>query len=293
MQYSLDEIEDQITDLPMLPSVLFELSKANPDDVDFFDDLYALASTDPSLASLIISWANSAESSPNVCIHSLRAALMRRGSQNIYKMVALASVAKVFIPSKQEHKDLWLHSVQVAIITSEVYKRVYGDGEARELSYLCGLLHDIGRLVLFQVSPCVLEQVEDSFWQTPDELIQIENENLGYDHSSLGFLAAQKMKVPNLICNIIRFHHSSKALTHPKVPETMKRILLCLQVADAMCVFFARNSEDFENIPHKEEFMSYVFKEEWGESEHILDDMFGSLQEHMDDAQEQIKTIGL
>lgn len=292
MQYSLKEIEGQITDLPMLPSVLFKLSQANPNDVDFFDDLHALASNDPTLASLIISSANSAESSPNVCIHSLRAALLRRGSNNIYKTIALASVAKVFIPSKQEHKDLWLHSIQVAIITSEVYKHVYGEGDARELSYLCGLLHDIGRLVLFQVSPSVLEQVEDAFWQTPDELIQIENENLGYDHSSLGFLAAQKMKVPSLICNIIRFHHSSTALTHPKVPKVMKRILLCLQVADAMCVFFARNSEDFDNTTHKDEFMSYVFKAEWGESEHIIGDIFGSLMEHMDNANEQAKVIG-
>lgn len=295
MHYTLEELEAKMTDLPLLPAVMFELCKADPDDVDFFDDLYRLACSDPALASLIIASANAASSSPNVHIHSLKAALTRIGSKPIYRLIALASVAKVFIPNKPQHKELWLHSVQVAILTSEIFKDVYGKGEAAELAYLCGLLHDIGRLVMFQFSPDVIEYVEETEWNTPDDLIEIESENLGYDHSSLGYLATQKMKVPSLICNIIRYHHSVKALNHPKVPKQMQKILLCLQVADAISVYICRHTcwESLTLEQLKADILSSALKEDWTEVFPAMDNLIHLLPAHMNDASKQAQALGI
>lgn len=295
MQYTLEELEAKMTDLPLLPAVMFELCKADPDDVDFFDDLYRLACSDPSLASLILASANAASSSPNVHIHSLRAALTRIGSKSIYRLVALASVAKVFIPNQPQHRELWLHSVQVAILTSEIYKSVYGKGEAAELAYLCGLLHDIGRLVMFQFSPDIIEHIEKTEWCTPDDLIEVESVSLGYDHSSLGFLATQKMKLPTLICNIIRYHHSVKALTHEKVPKQMQKILLCLQVADAMSVYICRHRswESLSVDQLKSDMFESVLKEDWSDIFPALDTIIKQLTEQMKNATEQAQALGI
>ena len=295
MQYSLSELENKITDLPMLPAVMFELCKADPDDVDFFDDLYKLAVSDPSLAALIMSSANSASSSPNVHIHSLKAGLTRIGSKSIYSLLALASVSKVFLPSKPQHKELWMHSVQVGILTQRIYEHLYVNDNDCELAYLCGLLHDIGRLVMFQFSPDIVDVIDNTEWKTPDDLIDIESESLGYDHSSIGFIATEKMELPRIICNTIRFHHSVKALTHPKVPQRMQKILLCLQVADAISVYITRHPA-WNEVPIEQlqaDIITSCIKPEWKEVLPAMDKICCILSSEMEKALIQSKSLGL
>ncbi|MCP4597126.1 HDOD domain-containing protein [Neptuniibacter sp.] len=295
MQYSLIELESKITELPMLPAVIFELSKANPDDINFFDKLYELAHSDPALASMIISSANAASSSPNVHIHSLKAALTRVGSQTIYRLVALASVSKVFIPSRKHHKELWQHSVEVGILSAEIYKQLFGDGESVQVAYLCGLLHDIGRLVMFQFSPDVIDSIAQADWETPDDLIDVESDKLGYDHCSLGYMVTKKMDLPSLITNVIRYHHSVRALKHPKVPKTIKRILISLQVADAISVYVSRHDDCF-NWCHEQleaDMIKSIIKPEWEIVLPIMPHICSILSSEIEKAEEQSRALGL
>jgi len=45
-----------------------------------------------------------------------------------------------------------------------------------EQAYLCGLLHDIGRFVLFDREIDQLNMVESTHWQTPVQLVESERE---------------------------------------------------------------------------------------------------------------------
>lgn len=292
---TLDEFEEQISELPLLPMVAYELCKADPEDADFFEDLYRLASSDPSLATLIISSANSAISSPAVSVLSLKSALTRVGSKSAYRLVVLSSVSKVFLPTQPQHKDLWLHSVEVGILTSHIHRLLYDDQEEAELAYLCGLLHDIGRLVMFQFSPEIIDEVEASNWKIPEELVDIENTHLGFDHTSLGYLAGKKMQLPSVICNIIKYHHSVRALRHPKVPDDLKRILLCLQVADAISAYIARYPE-WSLLPDNQLLMEVettCMKGEWVSIKPVLPEVCRKLKTMTKTALEQTKALGL
>jgi len=53
-------------------------------------------------------------------------------------------------------------------------------------AYLAGLLHDIGRFVLFDQSPEFIRAVDDLAWTTPTELIEAERQICGIDHAELG-----------------------------------------------------------------------------------------------------------
>lgn len=292
---SIHELESKFSDLPMLPGVIVELCRSDPNDPNFFEDLYKLARKDPTLASLIVSTANSAASSPSHHISDIRSALTRIGSQSVYKVVALASVSKVFIPSKPAHRALWLHSLQVGSLTSSIHHHLYGKTEETEIAFLCGLLHDIGRLVMFQLTPELIELIDSKEWNTPDDLVDIETDNFGFDHSKLGYLATKKIHMPSMVCNIIRYHHSISALTHEKVPTPMKRILLALQVADAISVYITRHP-DWRELSKEQlaaDLQENCLKPQWSDVFSKLEDICEELDAQMALAEEQTHSIGL
>ncbi len=232
----------------MLPGVIFELMKSDPDDVEFYDKIHELAASDPPLALFIIGYANSAASSPNHHIDGLKSALTRVGAKTIYQLLTTLTIAKVFIPQKKEQKDLWRHSIEVATIASFLSRTTVGLHVQAETAYIAGLLHDIGRFVLFQVSPFALEETEAQGWSSPTELVSIEEKTVGFTHAKIGYLACQKLNVPNLIGSVARYHHHYNLYTHPKAPKTLKELSLLIQLADEVSVLIMKDDQ-WRNLP--------------------------------------------
>ncbi|MCP4596608.1 HDOD domain-containing protein [Neptuniibacter sp.] len=240
---SLKDINDEVAQLPLLPGVLFELMKLDPEDTVFYDRMLQLAKIDPPLATFIIAYSNSAISSPNSKIDSLQSALTRVGSRTIMELLTALSVSKVFVPQKKEHKEIWRHSIEVAHIASYLARLSPDEASNPDTAYLAGLLHDIGRFVLFQLSPEVLNEIDEKGWGSPDELIAVELETIGFDHSKVGYLACKKLEIPQLIANVVRYHHKVAVISHPKAPQDLQSLSLYIQVADAVSMMLANNED--------------------------------------------------
>lgn len=249
----------------MLPGVLFQLMKLDPEDMEFYDTMLQLAKSAPPLAAFILGYSNSTISSPNSNIDSIQTALTRVGSRTIIELLTTLSVSKVFVPTKDEHKEIWRHSIEVASIAAFLAKLTPGEHFNPETAYLSGLLHDIGRFVLFQLAPDALNETDAKGWSTPNELISAELETIGFTHSKVGFLACKKLEIPSLVANVVRYHHNIEIVSHPKAPKALQSMSLVVQVADAISVLLMKNEEwkhwSEENL--NEHILSYCVHPDW------------------------------
>ena len=238
---TLEEITEHVDQLPMLPAILFEIMQCDAEDENFYERIYELAKSDPSLAAFILSYANSAASFATHHIDGLKTALTRVGSQTIVDLLTTLSVARVFIPKKKEHKALWQHSIEVANIASFI-SRVSGSHQVPpDEAYMGGLLHDIGRFVLFQLAPSALDETDAKGWHTPQELSDVERELLGFDHAKVGYITCKKLNLPQLLINMVRYHHHYEIVEHPRAPKELQELSLIVQFADSVSVFLSQN----------------------------------------------------
>lgn len=186
-------LDQRQLNLPLLPQVVTEvLQLAGDEDADL-RRLGALIETDQSLAGHVLRTANSAAFSVSGPISSLRQAMARLGLRNVSQIALAAAlgpslfVAPGFEPLVQ---SLWRDSLATALWARELVLR---GGRDAELSFLCGLLHQIGRPVVLRevleagraglaLDEALLVRLMDRFatpvgielathWQLPDPVI--------------------------------------------------------------------------------------------------------------------------
>jgi putative nucleotidyltransferase with HDIG domain len=264
---NLEKITRHVDQLPMLPGVLFQLMKLNADDEKFYDQVYNLAKTDPPLASFILGYANSAASSPNNPINSLQAALTRVGSQTIVNLITTLSVSKVFVPSQPEHKAIWKHSIETATIAAFISKITHHHEVEPDMAYMCGLLHDIGRFVLFQFAPKALDETDAIGWGSPNELPLVEKKILGTSHAEIGYIACQKLHLPNIVSSLVKHHHNYNIYSNHKAPKVFRELVLIIQFADFLSVMALKtpNWEKLSNSALKAHIRTHCVMKSWDE----------------------------
>ena len=222
-------LEKHIRDLPVLPQAVVKLMALDPDQDDFFDRLLDVIQPEPNYSARVLAMANSAASGSQVAITTLKAALSRIGSRGARNLILALAVTRVFVPRDDWEKSLWRHALHVAIAARE-FARTEGDSEfSPEEAYACGLLHDIGRFVLFQEGPQVLRRIDEGEWDTPEGLLAMEKSICGLAHTDLGALACEHWKLPELICELVRNHHAPPA---PAPQGKLGRLTAVVRAAD-------------------------------------------------------------
>ncbi len=238
---ALDAMERKIDELPLLPQVLVRILQLSSAQDDYFERIDQLAREDPPFAVRLLALANSASSSPVSPIKSIRDALTRVGAATITSLVASLAVQRVFVPSCPSQVALWTHSVSVAVAAEMIAEAVpllkLDSGQA----YLGGLLHDIGRFVMFEHAPEHLLKVDESHWSSPEALIAADVEVFKFTHSELGYLACSHWGLPGDLTEIVRRHHEE--LNGAFKPGSIEAYIHCIGIADRLDVFLFQQQQ--------------------------------------------------
>ena len=216
---------ERLEELPVLPAVVVRLMQLDDEAPHYFDEVLQLVQSEPSFSARILALANSAASAPRQPIVSTKDALQRLGTRQAVSMLLATAVARVFVPRDRWEKCLWRHSLEVAVLARELAGRSHKVDP--EHAYTCGLLHDLGRFILFHQEPEELGRVENAPWTTASELLAAERSVFGITHSELGALACRTWRLPEAIGHVVSTHHSVLG----GVNNDLGRIV---QVADAM-----------------------------------------------------------
>ena len=251
-QKAVIRIDKAIAELPLLPSAVCNLMALSTNDNKYFEKVYQYAEQDPTFALRIIKLANSAASAPREDLTSIKQAVIRIGSKQIKNLATAFAVTKIFVPSNKSERNLWLHAIQLAVASQTIAGLAVEHPVDPEKAYLCGLLHDIGRFVLFSLVPDGPLKIDEKDWKTPDELIEAEQEAVGTDHAKLGAYAAKKWTLPSELANVISNHHNYVYSLIPSVDKNEAALIRIVQMADFFSVLLMVNP-DILFLPAKQQ----------------------------------------
>jgi putative nucleotidyltransferase with HDIG domain len=194
------------TELPPLPGSALRVA-ALVQDLDATTRSIADAvGLDPVLAARVLRAANSPLYMMERRVTSLTNAVNILGNNAIHMLVIISVAGGAFgskgEQSKFEHA-LWEHSIAVGLAAREV-SHVLGMRGVEE-AFLCGLLHDIGKLLLARYDPELYERVIAC--RGEQESLECEQELYGYTHSQIGALVAKRWNLPEEFSYAIYNHH--------------------------------------------------------------------------------------
>ena len=195
-----------------LPQTFHRLQEVvqNPDSS--MSDIGEVLMADQALSARILQLANSSFYGFPSRIETISHAVTMIGAEQMVALVQGTCVASIFsrVPRELVNMELfWRHSIACGVTARLVAARRREPNTER--FFLLGLLHDIGRLVIFQHLPEQAAATLELAGQEQRLLFQCENTILGFDHATVGYDLLRTWKLPARLCEPIKMHHSYSA----------------------------------------------------------------------------------
>jgi len=220
---------------------LFEKGVSLPPQPRILQDLYAklrngvadirvyarLLAQDPAIVAMLFKVVQSASFQrfqPFGSIEHILQAIGLQRAANLVRVVALSSALPA-THNRKAFETFWSRSLvvsELAMLIAE--ERVMVCNIFPDQALLAGAFHDCGVPVLMQRFPSYCQDMcldEPGRWPDPDE----EDRRFNADHCVVGYLVAKYWRLPEFICDAIRFHHDIKRLEN-HAARTMVAILL-------------------------------------------------------------------
>ncbi len=224
----LDVLVAEVNKLVSLPDIYYRLESALESATATINDFSKLLSSDPDLCARLLRMANSAFYSFPAKIETIDRAISTIGMRQIRELVLVTSVIEMFEGVDIQHvsmRSFWEHSVAVGVLSRAVAKYA-GLGQIDRF-YIPGLLHDIGRLLLFLKLPTFMSEIMQQSSAEAKPLFLLEQEHLGYSHAEVGGRLLELWKVPQSIYEPVGCHH------HPERAHDFALMASAANVSDA------------------------------------------------------------
>ncbi len=197
----------RIERLASIPQVVFQLIDALGDAASDASDLERIIESDQGLASKVLSLANSAFYGFSQQITTVRRAVVAIGFKELRLLALGAGLADLFdprrVPDRFDGQALWVHCLGVSWIARQLAEaaRYPEPGEIQ----VAGLLHDLGKLVLFTH----LEEEAETILDLAAQGVPFHEaeRRLGLPHTVIGGMLAAKWGLPEVLISAIRYHH--------------------------------------------------------------------------------------
>ncbi len=229
--------------MPFLQGTMFRFSQMDPLADNFSQEMLRLCKADPMLALFLLRLANSGRGAKNQPVTTINDALRKVRPQRLFHLIDSASVTRIFSPSKPEYKGLWQHSIETAVFAEFSARKIEGFSVPPALAYNAGFIHDIGRFLFLEHTPQTLDDTEKVGWTTPMELPDLERMLLGLDHAELGYRAAEKWGLPNILQRMLRHHHHYGLWLDSNFPKLLRELVVIVQFADFVSVLVEKDPD--------------------------------------------------
>lgn len=210
-EYSAESLEHLLKDvsaLPSLPLLYNRLDEAINHPRSSIADIAKVMSEDQGLASRVLKLANSPLFGYFSKIDTITQAVTIIGIQQVRDLALAISVMGLFkgIPEDLITMDrFWKHSIACAL-TARVLATSRRETNL-ERFFVAGILHDIGRLVMFLRIPDLCREMIETASQERLCLHDVERRRLGYDHADLGGALLRQWKLPLRVADPVENHH--------------------------------------------------------------------------------------
>jgi HD-like signal output (HDOD) protein len=207
------------SELASFPDIYFRIREVLADESASADAIAKVVSTDMSLSAKLIKLVNSPLYGFPQTIDSISRAVTLVGGKELSTLALGISAINYFKdipPELVDMKTFWRHS-----ITCGIFAKILAgtqSGLAPERFFTAGLLHDVGRLILFKKLPYACTEAMLYARENSIPLVEAEREIMGFCHTDISAPLLASWDFPETLSNMINFHHNPMEFPNPLEP---------------------------------------------------------------------------
>jgi HD-like signal output (HDOD) protein len=217
----LQRLTQESITLPEIPSIVFELNEVIANPLSSAEDIAQVVHRSPSLTALLLKIVNSPFYGFPSKIDKISLAVTLIGTREISGLALGISIISMFNNIPKEILSMYSflrHSLACGII-SRILAAHKSIPQTEQL-FVSGLLHDLGRLILYSYFPEESLNILSRSRLSDRLLYQQENDYLGCNHTHLVKQLLQEWKLPMALENNVFYHHSPSDAQQP-IPATL------------------------------------------------------------------------
>jgi putative nucleotidyltransferase with HDIG domain len=216
-----------VGNLPAMPRIAAEIMEKLSNPSVLPSDIHNLVAKDQGLAARVLKVANSPYYGATRSISTLKDAILFMGLDSVKSVVFAAVLMGVFAEMGLAETLLWEHSIGCGLVAKKL-ATVYRYSNNEE-AFLAGLLHDLGKVVLFQCIPDRMSALMQEVYNSEVDFAAAEMQALGFTHAEVGQLLADKWYFTLNMEAAIANHH------HPEESKTAVEFCHIVCLANAFC----------------------------------------------------------
>lgn len=195
-------------DLPTLPTVASEIITLTAREDTTLADIADLVSKDIALSAKILKVSNSAFYSFAQQISSINQAVSILGINAVRSLVLSFSFLTIKGGRKKvqfNFEQFWKNSLAGAVASKLILERV--EGADTEEIFICGLLQNLGELILAITFPDEYGKVMAQINNGQHDHLTAESDTFGTSHPTIGYEVAKNWGFPEVLLLPILYHH--------------------------------------------------------------------------------------
>jgi len=216
--------------LPCHPKVLIKLNRLCDSGTAASRDITRLATMDPALTIKMMRLHGGGDPKTS-SLNAIEQVVSQLGPETI-KNVALFCLSNplsnpLLWKTDADFNQFWFHSLRCAVIA-----RLLGEHLVPELAddaYIAGLLHDVGKLLLWSNFKKDYEPLFMKSVQT-DSALPAENDSIGTNHCEAGWNVVRTLKTNPFVADAVLYHHFT-----PKAVADALPLVKIIFIANTVC----------------------------------------------------------
>ncbi|MEM9253619.1 MAG: HDOD domain-containing protein, partial [Planctomycetota bacterium] len=245
----------QIDALPTLPAVATRLLQLTADEESTAKQVVQLVEADPALTAKVLALCKTADRGVRQDVLTVERAVVLLGFSAIRNAVLSVQVYELFRPERRkgpgrraadrrthpqaepfdddarrlDRAAVWTHALAVACLAELIAKQAREPDLNADEAFVCGLLHDMGKLALDHVLPKSYAKVVELTDLNQANIAEFEKRVIGIDHHAAGKRVAEHWGLPHAMQDTC-WLHGAPYDTLPNLPH--RRLVGLTQLAD-------------------------------------------------------------
>jgi putative nucleotidyltransferase with HDIG domain len=229
-------IVDQVESLPRFPENVLAVQKLINNPKAELTNIARQISTDPALTADLLKIVNSAQFMLSKKVDNISEAVKMVGMRGIKNLLYSYGTQKVLGEDSADKKLLWEHSYKTAFYAYNLVKNFRKDNNLLDDVYVCGILHDMGKIVFSSVHPELLANIKNFCSEKGLPSSTFEDLSAGMNHAEIGAKVAEKWNFPPQLIHAIQFHHDPTSAAREE-----QDLVFTVYLANMLCEYESGN----------------------------------------------------
>ena len=197
--------------IPAFPAVIVEINRIIDLPETNYKKLSAIIQKDAAICARILKIVNSAFYGMASEISAISDAVSVLGFDFVHRIAITVSVLNTIKINEKDKRFNEVKLLKHLFFTAQINRflsmnyHIVNPSDA----YVVGLLHDIGKFILYKMSPEYYYEIEKKVLKDNISFFDAENQVQGFpSHSELGAFAAKQWRFPKKLVESIKYHHN-------------------------------------------------------------------------------------